>query len=301
MRWARRACLALAALSLAAAGCTSSQPQSKSQPQSTSQPQPQSPPGSPAPAAGAATTTTTANGPNRPAAPPVPTLGSAAALTLYVSGAGFGEVRPPTVSLGGDATGRVYDITWQSWGGAQAVGTGTGWLVPAGEIVGHGTAEPARIVAFDLGTCEGLYMYRSVGWYFPQAGQTFEPPHGMDACDPAAPGLEHPTSGVGFLSPSRNISCQMLDGPPYPGHLVHCQSSSPPASATLEATGSYSTCSGIACLGNAAAGTPVLAYGHSLVLGPFRCASGQDGVACTVGGRGFRISSGGVVPAPANP
>jgi hypothetical protein len=45
----------------------------------------------------------------------VPTLGTSAPLQGYaLDGAGFGEVKPSEVYLGGDATGRIYGIVWQT-------------------------------------------------------------------------------------------------------------------------------------------------------------------------------------------
>lgn len=37
-------------------------------------------------------------------------------------------------------------------------------------------------VAFDLGTCNGRYMYAAVEWYFAQHGQTFDPNRFEDVC-----------------------------------------------------------------------------------------------------------------------
>jgi hypothetical protein len=31
-----------------------------------------------------------------------------------------------------------------------------------------------RVVAFDLGDCDGTYMYRRLGLFFPQHGQAFD-------------------------------------------------------------------------------------------------------------------------------
>jgi hypothetical protein len=88
------------------------------------------------------------------------------------SGVGFGAVRPAEISLGGDPTGILTGITWQSWGGAQATGTGTGTYVAPGQTVAQGTPETATVVAYGLGTCKGAPAYQQVVWYFPQHGQT---------------------------------------------------------------------------------------------------------------------------------
>jgi hypothetical protein len=95
---------------------------------------------------------------------------------------GYGQVKPSTVSNGGDPTGIVSDITWQSWGGPQARGIGTSDYVAANQIVADGTEEPATVVAFNLGTCQGKLMYQSIEWYYPQHGQTFKPNTYINIC-----------------------------------------------------------------------------------------------------------------------
>ena len=57
-----------------------------------------------------------------------PTLGTK--FDTYVQG--YGQVRPNTINNAGDGTGVVTGITWDSWGGDQAVGHGTGVWVLAG-------------------------------------------------------------------------------------------------------------------------------------------------------------------------
>jgi hypothetical protein len=109
-----------------------------------------------------------------------PTLGL---LTgTFAHGSGFGKVLPKTVYNGGDPTGLVTSITWHDWGQRQATGTGRSLWVGPGQAVAQGTIEPVRIVAFDLGTCHGRYMYAAVEWYFPQHKQTFNAGQFEDAC-----------------------------------------------------------------------------------------------------------------------
>jgi hypothetical protein len=117
-----------------------------------------------------ATTATTATTQPSTAAGAPPTLGRASAFGP--SAAGFGQVRPSEISLGGDPTGMVNGISWQSWGGAQATGTGTGTYVGPGQTVAQGSSEPADVVASGLGTCGGVPAYQQVTWYFPTEGQT---------------------------------------------------------------------------------------------------------------------------------
>jgi hypothetical protein len=116
-------------------------------------------------AGGSSTTTTAGAGGGVP-----PTLGVAGAFGA--NGVGFGAVRPTEISLGGDPTGILTGISWQSWGGAQATGTGTSTYVAPGQSVAQGTQETATVVASGLGTCKGAPAYQQVVWYFPQNGQT---------------------------------------------------------------------------------------------------------------------------------
>jgi hypothetical protein len=116
--------------------------------------------------AGGSSTTTTAGAGGGVA----PTLGVAGAFGA--NGVGFGAVRPTEISLGGDPTGILTGISWQSWGGAQATGTGTSTYVAPGQSVAQGTQETATVVASGLGTCKGAPAYQQVVWYFPQNGQT---------------------------------------------------------------------------------------------------------------------------------
>ena len=86
---------------------------------------------------------------------------------------GYGHVRPVTVFNGGDPTGLVQHITWTSWGGETATGTGISYYDGPGQTVAQSTAQRASIVAFDLGTCGGHPAYQAVEWFFPQHGGKF--------------------------------------------------------------------------------------------------------------------------------
>lgn len=100
---------------------------------------------------------------------------------------------------------------------------------------------------------------------------------------------------VAFLSPSRNISCEIdyqrggiPDG-------AFCFSITPPQSVTMDAAGVLSRCAGEGCLANPPEGTPSLGYGQTAGAGPFSCRSETGGVTCTVtSGRGFTISNAGI-------
>jgi hypothetical protein len=108
---------------------------------------------------------------------PVPVLGVSRGVTR-----GYGSARPSSISNGGDPTGVVTDLTWESWGQSRAVGTGTAYYDPPGVPVAEATPERATVVAFDLGTCSGRYMYQAIEWYFPESGQAFSVTAYIDIC-----------------------------------------------------------------------------------------------------------------------
>jgi len=110
----------------------------------------------------------------------VPTLGRPAGV--FAHGEGFGRVRPPRIFNGGDPTGLVSHVTWKSWGGATATGTGRSDYVGPSQSVATGTEEPVTVVAFRRGTCHGKLMYQAVEWYFPQHGQRFNPHRYENIC-----------------------------------------------------------------------------------------------------------------------
>jgi hypothetical protein len=126
---------------------------------------------------------TTPSNPTAPASPTTsatPTLGK----PFDSSQQGLGQVRPTTILLGGDPQSYVQNVTWTSWGGATATGTGTSTWVAPGESVSQGSQEQVTVVAFDLGTCDGTLMYQKVDWYFPEHGQTFD----VNGSSPICPG-----------------------------------------------------------------------------------------------------------------
>jgi hypothetical protein len=99
-----------------------------------------------------------------------------------------------------------------------------------------------------------------------------------------------------FLSPSRNISCE-IDYRRDPGipDSTYCQSMSPAQSVQMAVSGELIQCAGDSCLGNPGIGTPTLSYGQTAGIGPFNCRSEVTGTICTVtSGRGFTISNAGV-------
>ena len=128
---------------------------------------------------------------------PVVTLGVAWAHDSV----GYGKARPSEIATGGDSSGSVSNITWTSWGGAQAIGTGTAsygagnyGTCTAWKAAHPGSSEDCSqrvpIVAYSLSDCNGHQGYHSIEWYFPLAGQTRDlsrPSYGLpdyDICKP---------------------------------------------------------------------------------------------------------------------
>lgn len=79
---------------------------------------------------------------------------------------------------------------------AATPGTGISGYVGPGQTVATGTQEPATIIAFNLGTCDGKLMYQAVEWCFPQHNQTFGPSRYEDICTDTYVGLQ--TSAVAW-------------------------------------------------------------------------------------------------------
>jgi hypothetical protein len=95
---------------------------------------------------------------------------------------GYGHVRPRKIFNGGDPTGLVRMIHWNSWGGAHATGTGSALWVGPHQIVAAGKFETAHVVLFQLGTCHGRAAYNAIEWYFPQHKQKFSAGTYINAC-----------------------------------------------------------------------------------------------------------------------
>jgi hypothetical protein len=165
------AAIALTGLAVLAAGCSSAAP-----PAASSSPSPSASPSAtavsqPTVSPGTATVPASASPSATPAA--VPTLGQLAGD--FAHGQGFGQVKPAKIFNGGDPTGLVTNVVWSSWGGARATAAGTAEYVGPNQSVASGTEETATVLAFDLGTCGGKYMYQAIEWYFPQHNQAFNP------------------------------------------------------------------------------------------------------------------------------
>jgi len=74
------------------------------------------------------------------------------------------------------------NVSWQSWGGPEAVGSGVGYYDPPNVPVSNSIREQATVVAFDLGTCGGRYMYQGIEWYFPESGGSFDNSTFLNIC-----------------------------------------------------------------------------------------------------------------------
>jgi hypothetical protein len=95
---------------------------------------------------------------------------------------GYGHVKPHRIFNGGDPSGLVRAIHWNSWGGARATGTGTALYVGPHQITAAGKFEKAHVVLFQLGTCDGRPAYDAIEWYFPQHKQKFSAGTYINAC-----------------------------------------------------------------------------------------------------------------------
>lgn len=95
-----------------------------------------------------------------------------------------------------------------------------------------------------------------------------------------------------FVSPSRNLSCEMADRDGR-GSYVHCQSKRLAHSVRMSPNGRLRLCRGASCLGDPAANTRVLGYAQRITIGRFQCASRRAGIRCTVirSGKGFLIDN----------
>ena len=118
---------------------------------------------------------------NSPVPPPgVPMLGRGLP-GLYQDG--YGLVAPTATFNGGDSAGATGSIVWGAWGGSEAVGIGIALYAPPGQTEAQGHLQNAKVVAFDLGSCDGQLMYLSYEVYFPQFGEPFDPSQALTFCN----------------------------------------------------------------------------------------------------------------------
>jgi hypothetical protein len=139
----------------------------------------------------------------------------------------------------------------------------------------------------------GTYRFTdAVSVIGPQPTCTSEDVTGSATATVAAP-VSSATADGAFLSPTRNLACEIAQNP---SSQVRCVSFAPPLLVTMTTDGTLTRCTGSSCeLGNPASDTPVLAYGAAVGNPEFLCLSTTVGITCTVPeGRGFTISRSGV-------
>ena len=68
--------------------------------------------------------------------------------------AGFGTARPSRLLFGGDLSTVYFGLRWRHWGAKIAEATGKSYLTPP-----YAHSVPARVVAYDLGRCNGQAAY----------------------------------------------------------------------------------------------------------------------------------------------
>lgn len=123
-----------------------------------------------------------AKGASGGAAPaPAPAGGDDVVLgSLPSNGRGYGTSRPTMLDNGGSRSGRTEQISWSSWGGERAEGTGRG-PNPMGAVAdGAPDSSPVHLVAFELGQCDGRRAYRKLAVY--AEGGSFDPANANAVC-----------------------------------------------------------------------------------------------------------------------
>jgi hypothetical protein len=112
----------------------------------------------------------------------------------------------------------------------------------------------------------------------------------------AVPASAGKTTVKWFVSPNRNVSCQVSSGVAL-GTLAYCQTLKPARSATLHRNGFVKFCTGSACLGDPAETAKTLKATQSASVGPFTCFGEKPNtITCyvTKTGKGFEASRTGI-------
>jgi hypothetical protein len=102
-----------------------------------------------------------------------------------------------------------------------------------------------------------------------------------------------------FRSPSGNIECEIdFQRAPNIPDRAYCMSMKPLQNVQIRSDGSLAgVCTDdVSCGSNGPQDQAVLPYGQSAALGAFTCISEESGMTCTANGRGFNISTAGIVP-----
>ena len=93
---------------------------------------------------------------------PEPVLGRDEYIPYAV---GFGAARPAVISFGSTASSTIARISWDSWGGQTATGTGVSQLNGVGNPL-----SPMWLKASDPGRCGGARAYRKAQTALSEAG-----------------------------------------------------------------------------------------------------------------------------------
>jgi hypothetical protein len=223
-------------------------------------------------------------------------------------------IRPSVIGMFADGSWDIDHLHWTGWGSsvanAQGISSKSNGIPNVAE--GKRTKKPAQVILSNPGRFQGREVYRCFTLTVPshpafdqhlcleRAGSGWAlgptPPKG-NASTPA--GIRR----VSFYSPSRNLSCVMLDGSRTSSFRngVHCQSVDLPHAVGMGLDGQLKICHGLtACVypnpGVSDIPKMVLGYGKQITVGRFRCLSQRSGVTCTViqSGKGFLIASAGV-------
>lgn len=209
--------------------------------------------------------------------------------------AGKAQYKPSEISFSGDS-GNVWRIRrWLSYGGrtAAAVAVTSRDDCNPNCASGHHTTASTHVQLSGLFTCGSRAAY---AWFevISTTRRSVAPVGEIQSLENVCPGTHRPTDIMDFVSPSGGIDCELTIG--SLGRSAYCQTVTPPRTARLNAAGRTKICIGMNCLANGPEDALVLAYGASVALGPFRCASHRTGMRCLVRatGRGFQINRQGV-------
>lgn len=140
----------------------------------------------PAPATASPSVVATTPAVTTPAASPTQlTLGGRAPRS---AAQGFGLVRPSAIDFGSHPTTVLRDVTWQSWGGAEARGSAQAVWIGPGRSTAEGVFESAQVRAYGVGSCGGQPAYTRLQWTFPGHESPSEQPTAFDLCTGEAVG-----------------------------------------------------------------------------------------------------------------
>jgi hypothetical protein len=227
-------------------------------------------------------------------------------------------VRPSLILLFADGSSDVDHLHWTGWGSsvAHAKGISSASNGIPNMAQGKRIKKPAQVTLSSPGPFQGHEVYRC--FTLTVAPATTSAPRCLTdqggywflaatrpKVSPAPTTTTSKARGAEFLSPIPNLglSCSMANGVNLGVAEVGvaCETQIPPRSVSMGANGRLKICmvtTTNGCVGNPGIGTPTLAYGKQVTVGPFRCRSEKTGVACIVikSGKGFLINRAGVTP-----